>query len=259
MIQHEGFVVEPWAVHETGLDLERLAQTESVFALANGHVGMRANLDEGEPFGLPGTYLAGFYETRPLPYAEAGYGDPEDGQTVVNVTNGKIIRLLVEDEPFDVRYGELRKHERVLDLRAGALRRVAEWVSPTGCRVSVSSTRIVSFTQRSIAAISYEVEPLDDAAQVVVQSELVTNETLPVTEQDPRAAAALSSPLSPTCSTGRASRRFWSTPRGPAALPLARDGSPDRWTRGYRDHDESRPDVARLTITATAAPGAPLR
>ena len=188
-------MVEPWAVHETGLDFERLAQTESVFALANGHVGMRANLDEGEPFGVPGTYLGGFYESRPLPYAEAGYGDPEDGQTVVNVTNGKIIRLLVEDEPFDVRYGDLRKHERALDLRAGVLRREAEWVSPTGCRVRVSSTRMVSFTQRSIAAISYEVEPLDDAAQVVVQSELVTNETLPVTERDPRAAAALSSPL----------------------------------------------------------------
>ncbi|HYB28672.1 MAG TPA: hypothetical protein VEF89_18815 [Solirubrobacteraceae bacterium] len=58
MIQHEAFVVEPWEVHETALDLDRLAQTESVFALANGHVGMRANLDEGEPFGLPGTYLA---------------------------------------------------------------------------------------------------------------------------------------------------------------------------------------------------------
>ena len=57
---------------------------------------------------------------------------PRTGQTVVNVTNGKIIRLLVEDEPFDVRYGELRKHERALDLRAGVLRRVVERVSPTG-------------------------------------------------------------------------------------------------------------------------------
>ena len=57
--------------------------------------------------------------SRPLPYAEAGYGYPEAGQTVVNVTNGKIIRLLVDDEPFDVRYGQLRSHERVLDLRAG--------------------------------------------------------------------------------------------------------------------------------------------
>ena len=169
VIQHDGFAVEPWAVRETSLDLERLAQTESVFALANGHLGLRANLAEGEPFGQPGTYLAGFYETRPLPYAEPGYGDPEDGQTVVNVTNGKIIRLAVEDEPFDVRYGELRRHERVLDLRAGVLRRTAEWVSPTGRLVRVSSTRVVSFTQRSIAAVLYEVEPLEDQVQVVLQ------------------------------------------------------------------------------------------
>src|SRR5438309_5735833 len=174
-IQHPAYPVEPWAVRETELDLDKLAQSESVFALANGHLGMRANLDEGEPFGLPGTYLGGFYEVRPLPYAEAGYGYPEAGQTVVNVTNGKIIRLLVEDEPFDVRYGELRSHERVLDLRAGTLRRVAEWVSPTGSAVRVSSTRLVSFTQRAVAAILYEVEPLDGNVPVVVQSELVAN------------------------------------------------------------------------------------
>ena len=53
-----------------------LAQSESVFALSNGHIGLRGNLDEGEPHGLPGTYLNGFYEQRPLPYAEAGYGYP---------------------------------------------------------------------------------------------------------------------------------------------------------------------------------------
>ena len=162
MIQHRAFRVEPWAVRETELHEDILAQTESVFALSNGHIGLRGNLDEGEPFGLPGTYLSGFYELRPLPYAEAGYGNPESGQTVLNVTNGKLIRLLVVDEPFDIRYGELRSHERVLDLRAGVLRRTAEWVSPTGRAVRVTSTRMVSFTQRAVAAISYEVEPIDE-------------------------------------------------------------------------------------------------
>ena len=54
-------------------------------------------------------YLNGFYEVRPLPYAEASYGLPEAGQTVINVTNGKLIRLFVDHEPFDVRYGELRR------------------------------------------------------------------------------------------------------------------------------------------------------
>jgi alpha,alpha-trehalose phosphorylase len=143
MIQHPAFSVEPWAVRESELDLDTLAQTESVFALANGHIGLRGNLDEGEPCGLPGTYLAGVYDVRPLPYAEAGYGYPEAGQSIINVTNGKIIRLLVEDEPFDIRYGELRRHERVLDLRAGVLRRTLEWTSPTGRSVRVASTRLV--------------------------------------------------------------------------------------------------------------------
>src|SRR6185503_3878866 len=139
------FSVEPWAVTESRLDLDVLAQSESVFALSNGHIGLRGNLEEGEPHGLPGTYLNAFYEVRPLPYAEAGFGYPEDGQTVVNVTNGKIIRLLVDDEPFDIRYGELLDHRRSLDLRAGVLTRQVCWRSPSGREVELRSTRLVSF------------------------------------------------------------------------------------------------------------------
>ncbi len=195
MITHERFELEPWAIRETHLDVERLAQTESVFALSNGHVGLRGNLDEGEPHGLPGTYLNGFYEVRPLPYAEAGYGYPEAGQTILNVTNGKIIRLLVDDEPFDVRYGELKGHERTLDLRGGVLRRKVDWISPASTRVRVQTTRLVSFSQRAVAAIEYVVEPVDDDLRVVVQSQLVANEPLPTQTKDPRAAAALDKPL----------------------------------------------------------------
>lgn len=134
MITQDAFPVEPWAVRETRLDLNLIAQSESIFALSNGHIGLRGNLDEGEPHGLPGTYLNSFYEIRPLPYAEAGYGYPEAGQTVVDVTNGKIIRLFVEDEPFDVRYGKLISHERCLDLKAGTLVRDAHWASPPARR-----------------------------------------------------------------------------------------------------------------------------
>jgi len=195
MIQQQAFPVEPWVVRETDLDLTRLAQTESAFALSNGHIGLRGNLDEGEPNGLPGTYLGGFWETRPLPSAEAGYGDPEQGQAVVNVTNGKIMRLLVGDAPFDVRYGKLKAHERVLDMRAGVLHRTAEWTSPSHQSVRVRSTRLVSFVQRAIVAIAYEVEPIDDTIQVVIQSELIANEELPSAGADPRAAKTLSTPL----------------------------------------------------------------
>jgi alpha,alpha-trehalose phosphorylase len=260
VIQHPAFVVEPWAIRERELDVDALSQTESVFALANGHLGLRANLDEGEPFGLPGTYLNAFYEVRPLPYAEAGYGDPEAGQSVVNVTNGKIIRLLVDDEPFDVRYGELRSHERVLDLRAGVLRRQVEWLSPTGRPVRVSSVRLVSFVQRAVAAILYEVEPLEGTTPVVVQSELVANEPLPPPDSDPRAAAALSSPLRSELFFDRDARAMLvhatkaSELRMAAAMDHIVDGP------AGTDHGaESYEDLARLTVTADIPPGERLR
>src|SRR4051812_34224228 len=167
MIDHPSFGNEPWVVRERGLDLDRLAQTESIFALSNGHIGLRGNLDEGEPAGMPGTTLNGFFETRPLPYAEAGYGYPEAGQTVINATDGKLLRLAVGDEVFDVRYGQLRSHERVLDLRAGTLTRTLEWQSPTGSAVRVVSERLVSFVQRGVVAIRYTVEPLETPARLV--------------------------------------------------------------------------------------------
>jgi len=195
VILQEAFAVEPWALREVHLDLGLLAQTESLFTLSNGHVGWRGNLDEGEPHGLPGSYLNGVYETRPLPYAETAYGLPESGQEVINVTNGKLVRLFVDDEPFDVRYGHLRAHQRTLDFRAGTLSRTAEWVSPAGRAVRVSSTRLVSLTQRAIAAIRYEVEPLEHSARIAVQSELLANEQTPVSSSDPRVAAALENPL----------------------------------------------------------------
>lgn len=195
MITDESFPVDPWHVRETQLDLNLLAQSESLFTLSNGHIGLRGNLDEGEPYGLPGTYLNSFYEIRPLPYAEAGYGYPEAGQTLVDVTNGKILRLLVEDEPFDVRYGELLSHERNLDLRAGTLTRTAHWRSPAGKEVKVVSTRLVSLAQRGVAAIEYCVEAVGEFVRVTVQSELVTNEDQPETSGDPRVSAIMENPL----------------------------------------------------------------
>ncbi|HEX5994321.1 MAG TPA: glycosyl hydrolase family 65 protein [Jiangellales bacterium] len=260
MIRERAYPCDPWQIRETRLDLDVLAQSESVFALSNGHVGLRGNLDEGEPHGIPGSYLNSFYELRPLPYAEAGYGYPEQGQTVVNVTNGKLIRLLVDDEPFDVRYGEVRSHERVLDMRAGTLERTVEWVSPAGQAVRVHSTRLVSFTHRAVAAICYEVEPIDDKARLVIQSGLVANEQLPEMRGDPRVAAVLREPLQ--------SEEF--LPNGDGGLLVHRTKQSGLRMAAAMSHvvdapkptvvnTEAFPDWARTTITCVLEPGERLR
>src|SRR5919205_1792386 len=241
MIQHRAFPPEPWAVRETELDLSRLAESEA--------------------HGLPGTYLNSFYETHPMAHAEAGYGYPEVGQTLVNVTNGKIIRLLVDDEPFDVRYGRLRAHERVLDLRAGVLRRQAEWVSPAGQAVRVSSVRLVSFAQRAIAAILYEVEPLDTPARLVVQSELVANEPLPaVVGGDPRAGSGVGSALRSELFSHHHERVVLVHSTRESGLRMA--AGADHVVEGPSGTEttvESSEDLGRVTVATELEPGQRLR
>ncbi|HEU0247699.1 MAG TPA: glycosyl hydrolase family 65 protein [Gaiellaceae bacterium] len=260
MSDRRTFEVEPWSLREASLDLDVLAQTESVFALANGHIGLRANLDEGEPYGLPGTYLNSFYELRPLPYAEAGFGYPESGQTIVNVTNGKIIRLLVDDEPFDVRYGQLVSHERELDFRAGVLRRNVEWVSPAGTPVRIRSTRLVSFVQRTAAAVLYEVEPVDAPLRLVVQSELVANEPGPPQSADPRAAAALESPLQSEEFSHHAVRvvLVHTTKRSGLRMAAGMDHVVEG-PEGTQTTSESAQEVGRVTVASKVAVGQSLR
>ena len=256
MIQHPAFMVEPWCLRETELDLDVLAQSESLFALSNGHIGWRGNLDEGDPYGLLGSYLNGVYELRPLPYAEAGYGHPERDQVMINVTDGKVIRLLVDDEPFDVRYGELHHHERLLDFRTGVLRRRVEWSSPSGRKVQVTSNRLVSLVQRSVAAIRYEVEAIDAQVRLVVQSELVTNESPPAASGDPRDSTVLEHPWRAVDHAGEEVRRelVHRTARSELTVVAAMDhvveGPPSTEVLG-----ESFEDLARVTITATLEPG----
>jgi alpha,alpha-trehalose phosphorylase len=260
VIADEAYAVEPWSVTERELPTDLLASSESIFALSNGHIGLRGNLDEGEPYGVPGSYLNGFFELHPLPYAEAAYGFPESGQTMVNVTNGKLVRLLVDDEPFDVRYGEVLSHERVLDLRDGVLRRRVEWASPAGRGVRISSTRLVSFDQRGIAAVLYEVEPLGEALRVVVQSELVANETVPPPDRDPRAAAALAQPLQAEWhgTQGMAVLLAHSTKASGLHMVAAMDHQIDG-PEGIAVHADIAPDLGRVTATAQLKPGDTLR
>jgi alpha,alpha-trehalose phosphorylase len=260
VIEQSSFSVEPWRLRETELDLDLLAQSESLFTLSNGHIGWRGNLDEGDPHGLIGSYLGGVHELRPLPYAEAGYGYPVSDEVMINVANGKMIRLLIDDEPFDVRYGELGSHERLLDFRAGVLERRVEWTSPSNRKIRVNSTRLVSLVQRSVAAISFEVEAVEQPVRLVVQSELVVNETPPPSSGDPRMAAVLESPWQSRSYSNKGAsaelvhRTTSSKLRVAAAMDHVVEGPAN-----FQVESESFADLGRVTVTVTLEPGESIR
>ncbi|MBA2133867.1 glycoside hydrolase family 65 protein [Capillibacterium thermochitinicola] len=151
-------------------------RNETVFTLGNGYLGLRGNFEEGyhgpDGTSVEGTYINGFYETVDIKYPEIAYGYPEKGQTMLNVTNGKVIKLYLEDEEFHMFSGQLLAYQRRLDLRNGVLHRSLVWRSPAGREVKLEITRLVSFTNKHLAAIAYEVTPLNFDGKIRLYSAL---------------------------------------------------------------------------------------
>src|SRR5262249_30894278 len=132
------------------------------------------------------------------------FGFATTGQTIVNVPDGKIIRLYLDDEPFELGGGRILRFERALDMRAGTLDREILWETPAGRQVLVVTRRLVSFHETHSAAIQYRATVLNARASLVLVSEIVNHP--PVGEggeDDPRLARTLSYPvLVPRGATG---------------------------------------------------------
>ena len=161
-----------WSLIEASFKPEFTAQTEAVLALGNGYLGMRGNPEEGSPSVQNGTFVNGFYESWPIVYAEEAYGFARTGQTMLNVTDSKIIKLFVDDEPFGLADANIRHYDRRLNMKSGTLDREILWETQSGMQVRIKSRRLISFQQRHAAAIFYEVTLLNGAAPVIISSEM---------------------------------------------------------------------------------------
>ncbi|WP_371868274.1 glycoside hydrolase family 65 protein [Duganella margarita] len=197
-MQEHTYPLEAWCIRETSFDTDSHFLDETLFALGNGYIGLRGTGEEGYsgPAGtsLDGTYLNGFYESEPIQYPEAAYGLAKVNQFMLNVPNAKGIELWLDGERFDLLTGSVQTYERVLDFRTGLLTRVVEWTSPQGRSVRVCSRRLVSFENKHLFAIEFEVTPLTDIDNLRLVSALDGAVKNLEAGDDPRVGSAISGP-----------------------------------------------------------------
>ena len=238
-----------------------LEQGETMFALGNGYLGMRGCFEEGGPIGQNGTFINGFYESWPIVYPEDAYGLATAGQTIVNVTDSKIIKLYVDDEPFWLPHGNARNFDRRLNMKSGTLDRDILWETPAGKQVSIKSRRLVSFEHRHVAAIFYEVTLLNAAAPVVLSSEIIANEPAPRrANYDPRQAKVfVEKVLNHRMSYAKEQRIVLCHATNKSGLTVAcaidhtlETTSRVRWNTKYT------PDAGQAVATIDAEPGCPI-
>jgi alpha,alpha-trehalose phosphorylase len=198
MIHHErlrppsrDYPSDEWNVIEKRFSPEFLAQSESMLALGNGYLGMRGCPEEGGPSAENSTLINGFHETHPILYGEEAYGFAKIGQTIVGVTDSKIIKLFIDDEPFWLPDANIVHYDRRLNMKSGTLDRDILWETPAGKQVRIQSRRLVSLSSKHVAVIAYQVTLLNATADVVIASQVAAGEPGTLTDtNDPRQSRA---------------------------------------------------------------------
>ena len=269
MLHHErlrppsrDYPADEWNVIEKAFHPEFMAQLETMLALGNGYLGMRGCPEEGGPNAENGTFINGFYDTWPIVYGEDAYGFAKTGQTICNVTDSKIIKLFVDDEPFWLPDAQLLKYDRRLNMKSGTLDREILWETPAGKQVSITSRRLVSFVDRHVAAISYCVTILNAHAFVVISSEMATHEPRALSNRDdPRLAKAVSGRVLHQRTNYSKDRRIvlcHATEKSLLKLTCATESALESaCPHSYKT--VHTPDFGQVAFTIDARPGSPIQ
>ena len=186
------YAYEPWKVTENGFFPDTLRESESVFALANGLIGMRGNLEEAAASGadtIEGTFINGIFDSEPIVYGEAAYGYAKNHETICNVMDAKGLVLTANGERLDMGTSNVSGHVRVLDMRRGTLQRSFVWKAAGGAVLEVSMERIVSLTKQNLAAVKLRISCISGSAQIRIESAIRPAQIAAGDPNDPRNAA----------------------------------------------------------------------
>ena len=253
--------IDPWRLVSRRFSSEGFGESETMFAVANGYMGMRGTHDEGVPSNDPAYFVNGFHETWPIPYGEAAFGFATTGQTIVSAPDGSVMRLYVDEEPLVLSESRLLSYERMLDMRAGLLERSVTFRTARGAVVSLKSRRLVSLHWRHLAAISYEVTLVSGQAELAIASELVTHLPRPKGSDDPRVGVRMTdSALEPITQTCDGTRIVLELRTRSSAIGLA-CGMEHHIDTQLRHSVESsvEEDEGRVVFFLDAEPGIPAR
>ena len=138
------FECHPFKVVEKGFDPAHSRVSESIFSLANEHMGVRGYFEEGGTINsLLGSYLGGIYELDGEETPGGYKGIIKQTHYMVCAPDFLYCPITVDGHRLDLGVCASSDFERVLDMRTGLLSRRFVWELPGGCKVSVMFERLL--------------------------------------------------------------------------------------------------------------------
>jgi alpha,alpha-trehalose phosphorylase len=182
------FPCEPWklveSIHVPGDE----GTLETLFALGNGHLGIRgahSTRGDGE---LPGTFINGFHEIWDIKHAENAYGFARTGQRIVYVPDANNFTVSIDGEALSLAESTVLDYHRSVDFSTGVYEETTTWACRSGATVTTVERRAVGFDSRGCLGLELSVSA-DRDVSADITSGVVNRQDQPVEDHsvhDPR-------------------------------------------------------------------------
>lgn len=206
-----------WQLEQTVYDHQQESALATLFALANGTLGVRGGLDE-----VPGenaAVLADGYISNPISYHErfTGFASKSDMRFVA--PSPVQIELSIDGAPLTLTQETMLAFSRHLDLRTGVLRRSTIWRIDSRRELHIVASRIVNPEAGMHCASKIEASLSGGAGRVEIRFPLDCAPTLSSDPDDPRLNKV--APLQREHVSDDGLRASFLAGRGETGLPLA--------------------------------------
>ncbi len=155
-----------WSIVESGFDVAREHEIESLLTIANGYLGIRGSVAEGSSVSRPATFLAGAFEPS---------SDVSSVPELVIAPDWGRLKFTVEGEAFAVETTAMERHHRTLDMRRGLLLREGLGTGAGGHATRIRTAHLASLANRHLLLEAVEITPQNFSGTVVVDAVLTGN------------------------------------------------------------------------------------
>ena len=177
-----------WRLVQSQWQPEHAARDETLYALANGALGVRGGFEESAS-PTQASFLAGAWERVPIHYHERHFGFARTTDTRVPVAEATGIRIRVGENLIDPTEGDILVFHRALDLREGRLERHVRWCTRQGHTFELDTERVLPIAQPGMMAIRMRLRSIDYAGPVSFESMIRGNQAAAAQGDDPRFGA----------------------------------------------------------------------
>ncbi|MBD1543677.1 glycoside hydrolase family 65 protein [Arthrobacter sp. IA7] len=184
------FPNDPWKLVETSHAPGDAGTLETLFALGNGHLGVRGAHWAAADAALPGSFINGFHEIWDIKHAENAFGFARTGQRILYIPDANNFAVVIDGETLSLSESTVLDYRRSVDFATGIYECAIVWQCRSGATVTTVERRAVGFEARGSLGISLELSA-DRAVSADVTSSVINRQDQPVEDHsthDPRRA-----------------------------------------------------------------------